>query len=87
MATRSKEEAVKLVLRLPRDLHKTLTEEAHNAIPKNSLNREIVARLYASLEADAEIAEWKDLPEDQAMARLLEMVKRVRSLRRSKKKP
>jgi hypothetical protein len=85
MTNRPKQEAVKLVLRLPRDLHKTLTEEAHKAVPSNSLNREIVARLYASLEADAEIAGWKDLSEDQAMARLLEMVKRVRSVQRSKK--
>ena len=87
MQKRPKPESVKLVLRLPPDLHQVLTKAAREAVPKNSLNREIVGRLYTSLEADKEIVEWKDLSEDQAMARLLEMVKRVRSLRKSKRKP
>jgi hypothetical protein len=55
MRKRTEQEPVKLLLRLPPELHKALVESAEKAIPKNSLNREIVSRLHESFDASKRV--------------------------------
>jgi hypothetical protein len=54
VAKPKKQATVNLVLRLPSDLHKQLVQLTAGQSPRNSLNREIVERLYWSVKAMAE---------------------------------
>jgi len=50
-----KQQTVKLVLRLPPDLHRSLTKAARDQSPPVSLNHEMVTRLLRSFENEADI--------------------------------
>ena len=50
-----KQQTVKLVLRLPPDLHRDLTKAANEQSPPVSLNHEMVTRLLRSFENEADI--------------------------------
>lgn len=50
-----KQQTVKLVLRLPPDLHRDLTKAAKGQSPPVSLNHEMVTRLLRSFENEADI--------------------------------
>jgi hypothetical protein len=60
VAKQKKQAIVNLVLRLPPDLHKQLVQLAAGQSPRNSLNREIVERLYWSVKAMAEEDELRE---------------------------
>jgi hypothetical protein len=50
MAQVKRQPTVKLMLRLPSNLHKMLRKAAEAKVPPNSLNREIVDRLVSTFE-------------------------------------
>jgi hypothetical protein len=55
MKKRPENQTVKLVLRLPPDLHRALTEAAQDQSPPVSLNHEMVTRLLRSFENEKDI--------------------------------
>jgi hypothetical protein len=59
VAKQKKQATVNLVLRLPPDLHKQLVQLADGQSPRNSLNREIVGRLYSTVKEDDKLTELR----------------------------
>ena len=55
MPKRPKQQTVKLVLRLPPDLHRDLVKAAKDQSPPVSLNHEMVTRLLRSFENEENI--------------------------------
>ena len=55
MPKRPKQQTVKLVLRLPPDLHRDLVKAAKDRSPPVSLNHEMVTRLLRSFENEENI--------------------------------
>ena len=78
--TGKSDQVVRLALRLPRDLHRRLVQAAAGNSPPNSLNAEILRRLYDSFVEEQGL----DVDAGDRNAALMEMVqglrKRIREL-------
>ena len=71
----ARSKTISINLRLPADLHKQLVEAAASSSPANSLNSEILSRLFDSFEDVAELE-----------TRLSNLEARVKELDRLKKR-
>jgi hypothetical protein len=80
--TGKSDEVVRLVLRLPRELHRKLVQAAASNSPPNSLNTEILRRLYDSdvEQTDLEADTRNRNAADPLMETVQKMQKRIREL-------